>query len=86
MSLLSENVIPGNHGKVFETDAKEHHDLLIIQKLILDIEGIKDVIIDENVFPKKITIHTNTIVSVHEIEEAVKRTGYHAIPKTLFSL
>jgi hypothetical protein len=23
MSLLSENVIPGNHGKVFGTNAKE---------------------------------------------------------------
>ena len=27
MSLISENVIPGNHGKIFETNAKELEDL-----------------------------------------------------------
>jgi len=27
MSLLSENIIPGNHGKVFGTNAKDQKDL-----------------------------------------------------------
>ena len=27
MSYISDNVIPGNHGKVFGTDAKETTDL-----------------------------------------------------------
>ena len=30
MSLLTENVIPGNHGKIFGTNAIEDLDLLAI--------------------------------------------------------
>jgi hypothetical protein len=31
MSLLSENIIPGNHGKTFGTDAMEENDLIEIK-------------------------------------------------------
>lgn len=86
MSLLSENVIPGNHGKIFETNATEHKDLLKIKNAISNIYGVQDVLLDENVFPKKITIHTSSIVSVKDIEDAVIKTGFHAIPKSLFEL
>ncbi len=86
MNLLSENVIPGNHGKVFETNAIEHKDLITIKDAISNIVGIKDAIINEKVFPKKITIHTSTFVSIKEIEDVVIKTGFHAIPKSLFKL
>lgn len=86
MSLLSENVIPGNHGKVFETDAKEHQDLEKIKSLVEQIDGVKDVLIDENVFPKKITIHTSSLVKIKDIEDAAKQTGHHLVPKSIFSL
>ncbi|MDN3664269.1 heavy metal-associated domain-containing protein [Algibacter miyuki] len=86
MSLLSENVIPGNHGKIFETNATEHKDLLKIKNAISNIYGVQDVLLDEDVFPKKITIHTSSIVSVKDIEDAVIKTGFHAIPKSLFEL
>ena len=36
MSLMDDNVIPGNYGKVFGTDANETADLLAI-KLIVSI-------------------------------------------------
>ena len=32
MSLLSENVIPGNHGKIFGTNAKTHQELVKIKE------------------------------------------------------
>ncbi|WP_438711286.1 heavy-metal-associated domain-containing protein [Aquimarina muelleri] len=86
MSLLSENVIPGNHGKIFETNATEHNQLEQIKNAILGVSGIKDVIIDEDKFPKQITIHTLSLVSVKDIEDAVIKTGFHAIPKSLFEL
>ena len=86
MSLLKENVIPGNHGKVFETDAKEHQDLLKIKEAISNINGIIDVIVDENDFPKQITVHTSTLVKVKEIEDTAIRSGFHLIPKSLFEL
>lgn len=86
MSFLSENVIPGNCGKIFETDASEDSELERIQNVILEIPGIKDVIIDKTTFPKKITIHTSSLVKVKTIEDAVKRIKHHVIPKSLFEL
>jgi hypothetical protein len=86
MSLLSDNVIPGNHGKIFATNAKSHQDLIKIKDSISHIKEIKDIIIDEDKFPRELTIHTNSIVSVKDIEYAVKEVGFHAIPKSLFEL
>jgi len=86
MSLLSENIIPGNHGKIFETNATQHEDLMRIKDAISTVHGVKDVIVDENEFPKKIIVHTATLVTVKEIEDKVIRTGFHAIPKSLFEL
>ncbi|HEY9169487.1 MAG TPA: heavy metal-associated domain-containing protein [Lutibacter sp.] len=86
MSLLSENVIPGNYGKIFETNASEYKDLIKIKDAILNINGVKDVILNENVYPKKLTIHTSALVSVKEIEEVVIKIGFHVIPKSLFEL
>lgn len=86
MSLTSENVIPGDHGKVFGTNAKEQKELEIIKNEVLTIEGIKDVIINSEVFPREFTIHTTQLVKVTDIEDVVKHTGFHAIPKGLFQL
>ena len=86
MSLVSENVIPGNHGKVFETNAKENHDLEKIKDKLTSLDGIKDVIINAEVFPKEFTVHTTELVTIKDVESVVKSLGFHAIPKTLFSL
>lgn len=45
MSLLSENVIPENLGKVFGTNAKEPQTLEKIKSPLELIDGVKDVII-----------------------------------------
>lgn len=87
MSLLSENVIPGNHGKIFGTDAKEPNSVAQVKKAILQVEGVKNAIVDESVFPREITVQTSKIVEVKDIEEAVQATGFHAIPnKHIFPL
>tara|TARA_R110002050_G_scaffold278045_1_gene423987 strand:- start:874 stop:1134 length:261 start_codon:yes stop_codon:yes gene_type:complete len=86
MSLLSENVIPGNHGKIFSTNAKDSTNLLKIKKVILQLEGVKEVIINEDAFPREFIIHTSKLVSVETIENEVKKLGFHAIPKGLFEL
>ncbi len=86
MSLLSENVIPGNHGKVFGTNATEKSDLEQIKKRILKLEGIKDVIINTEVFPREFTVHTVTLVKIEAIEAQVAAIGFHAIPKNTFEL
>lgn len=84
MSLISDNVIPGNHGKIFGTDAKEHKDLLLIKNSILEIDGIKDVLLNEEIYPREFTVLTTKMVKVDDVEKRVIRHGFHAIPKELF--
>lgn len=86
MSLINENVIPGDHGTIFETNAKEEYDLNRIKMIIEQIDGIKDVIIDKETYPITVTVHTSKLVNIHEIENAVKKTTFHVIPKSIFSL
>ncbi|MCM4163389.1 MULTISPECIES: heavy-metal-associated domain-containing protein [unclassified Arenibacter] len=85
MGILSENVIPGNHGKVFGTNAKEVKDLRRIKEHLLKINGIENVIFNDD-FPVEFTVHTTKMVEIKEIENMVKGLGFHAIPKGLFSL
>jgi hypothetical protein len=42
--LLSQNVIPGNHGKTFGTNAMEENDLKQLKNSLLELEGIVDII------------------------------------------
>jgi len=81
MSFLSEHVIPGNYGKVFSTDAKKEKNLLKIQETLLQLHGIKEVIINQGVFPYELEIHTSKVVKIKDIENIVKTVGFHAIPK-----
>lgn len=84
MSFLSDNVIPGNHGQIFSTNAEELEDLEHIKIEILKLKGIKDVVINSEVFPNEFTVYTDDLIKVKEIEDAVQLTNFHAIPKSLF--
>ncbi|WP_027137309.1 heavy-metal-associated domain-containing protein [Gaetbulibacter saemankumensis] len=84
MSLISENIIPGDYGKSFVTDAKEDKDLERIKKAILRVEGIKDVEINYGVYPKEFTVHTSKIVTLKAIENEINAIGFHAVVKSLF--
>ena len=86
MILLTENIIPGNYGKGFGTDAKEEKDLLKIKNALEKIPGIKDAIINFEVYPIEITIHTSSLIHIDKVENEVKRFGFHAIPKGAFEL
>ncbi len=86
MNLLKDNIIPGNHGKIFGTNAVEKKDLLKIKNALYNMPGIKDVVINMEIYPKEFTIYTSTLVKVEDIENEVKRLGFHAIPKSLFEL
>ena len=86
MSYISDNVIPGNHGKVFGTDAKEAQDLQDIKTTILKINGVKEVTIDATVFPHEFTVLTSEVVKVDHIEQEVSALGFHVVPKSIFAL
>ncbi|MCK0190373.1 heavy-metal-associated domain-containing protein [Arenibacter sp. F20364] len=85
MSIISENVIPGNHGKVFGTNAKEANDLKRIEENLLKIEGVKNIIFKDE-YPVEFTVHTTKMVEIKDIEKMVKGLGFNAIPKGLFAL
>jgi len=86
MSLLSQNVIPGNHGKIFGTNAMKENDLMEIKTVLLKLDGINDVILNTEIFPREFTVYTNKIVSLADIENKVKSVGFHAIAKETFKL
>ena len=86
MNLLTEHIIPGNYGKVFSTDAKKDKDILKINNAIKKIPGIKDVIINKDVYPIEFTILTTSLIHIERVENEVKRFGFHAIPKGAFEL
>lgn len=81
MSLLSDNVIPGNQGRVFGTNARKERDLERIREKVLELDGVREVTLDFEAFPKQITVYTNKLVRVEKIEEKVISSGFHAIPK-----
>lgn len=81
MSLLTDNVIPGEHGKIFGTNAKEDSELTAIKESLLKVDGITDVYINNSVYPREFTVFTNKVIGIDEIEKRVKSIGFHAIPK-----
>ena len=86
MSLISEHIIPGSHGRAFGTDAIEQKELDCIKKRIFELDGIKDVKLNTEVFPREITVYTTKLISIEDLEMNVKTTGFHAIPKDSFDL
>ncbi|MCB9198090.1 MAG: heavy-metal-associated domain-containing protein [Flavobacteriales bacterium] len=86
MSLINDNVIPGDHGTIFETNAKEEYDLNRVKMLIEQVEGVKDVIVNKDGYPYTLTVHTSKLVKIIDIENEAKKSTFHVIPKSTFSL
>ncbi len=82
MSLLSENIFPGKHGKVFGTDAKFDDDLYEIKMFLQHREGIEKFEINKDKFPVEIKIYCNKIMKVKELmRDFNRKTGFHLIDK-----
>nr|WP_315208106.1 heavy-metal-associated domain-containing protein [uncultured Flavobacterium sp.] len=86
MSILTDNIIPGNHGKIFGTNAIEDIDLIEIKSSLLELDGIKEVLLNTEIFPREFTIHTSKMIPISNIENRVKLIGFLAIPKGVFKL
>jgi L-rhamnose isomerase len=84
MGFLEDNVIPGNYGKKFTTDAKNLEELKQIQDALMQIDGIKDVIFKADNNPIVFEVQTNKVVSVDDIENKVKLLNLHVVPTGLF--
>lgn len=84
MSLMSENIVPGDQGKIFGTNAKNETDLTRIKNHLLSMEGIKDVVVDTHTFPAEIRIISTTVIKVDDIQKRVMEVGFHVVPKGAF--
>jgi hypothetical protein len=80
MSLLSDNIIPGNQGRVFRTNAMTKSEMERIKEKLLELEGIEDVVLNFESFPKEFKVQSRRLVRVEDIEEKVKSAGCHAVP------
>jgi hypothetical protein len=81
MSLLSENIFPGKHGKVFGTDAKFDDDLYEIERFLKSYNGIKKIELKKDKFPVEIKIFTSKVIKVNDLMKDYKKTGFHLIDK-----
>lgn len=86
MTVITENVIPGNHGRIFTTNASNDSEMEDIKNVIEKIEGVKDVVLIKEVYPKEFIVHTTKLIKNDIIESAVSDLGVKAIPKGIFPL
>ncbi|MDW5290890.1 heavy-metal-associated domain-containing protein [Formosa sp. PL04] len=86
MNLISENIIPGNHGKIFGTDVLKDEQMERVKVRLQKIDGVKSVTLIKGVFPKEFIVYTSKLISISTIQDEVNNMGLHAIPKGLFEL
>lgn len=84
MTFISENIIPGNYGKKFTTDVDEASEQAKLETAIMEIEGVKDVIFEKDVFPLVFTVYTNQVVDITDLQNKAKELGFHIIAKEPF--
>ena len=85
MTIVSENIIPGEHGKTFGTNANSSSEIQSVKNAILEVDHVKEVHIKDNVFPVEVTVFTTEMVSIKDVQEAVISVGFHVIPKRVFN-
>lgn len=83
MTFISENIIPGNYGKKFTTDVNEPSEKSKLEAAILKVKGVTAVIFGTT-YPLELTVHTDKVVNISEIQEKAKELEYHVIPKEPF--
>jgi hypothetical protein len=84
MNIPKDIVTPDGKGKIFTTDANDAADLKNIKTQLLQIPEIKEVKINGEVFPSQIHIFTSQFLRVTEIQELVKKTGFHILATDIF--
>ena len=66
-----------------ETNASSPQDLSKITTAIKKIEGITNIIVNDNTSPVEMSFHTSQPISIKSIEDAVIRSGFHLIEKSI---
>lgn len=83
MTFISDNIIPGNYGKIFTTDVNDASEKSKLEAAILKVEGVVKIIFSDT-FPLEFTVHTDRVVQVSEIQRKANEWNYHVIAKGPF--
>lgn len=81
MTFITENIIPGNYGKKFATDVDDPSEKSRLEAALLQIEGVTDVLFDDDEHPLVFTIHTDKVVNISQIQEKANEMNFHVIAK-----
>lgn len=81
MTFISENIIPGNYGKKFATNADDPSEKTELEAALMEIDGVTDVIFDDDKHPLVFTIHTNKVVNIRTIQDKANELNFHVIAK-----
>ena len=84
MYLLNDRIIPREYEKSFNTNAYTETELQQVSEALRTIPAIKDIIIDDEKYPRAFTVHTREELNVEEIENKIKALGYQAIASEYF--
>lgn len=84
MSFISENILPGKRGQTFCIGINSHQEFERVLERLKEINGIETVLFNVEAYPHEITILTKAPVAVKEVQNAVRRIGFHAVTKTIF--
>ncbi|MCK0123926.1 heavy-metal-associated domain-containing protein [Gelidibacter sp. F2691] len=83
MTFITENIIPGNYGKKFTSDADDPAEKSSLEAAIMEIDGVTKVIFEDD-SPFDFTVHTDQVVHVTELQDKAKALGFHIIAKAPF--
>ncbi|MBA6154149.1 heavy-metal-associated domain-containing protein [Gelidibacter maritimus] len=83
MTYINDNVIPGNHGKTFRTDVRSPEEKSQLKAAIMKIDGVTDVIFAD-AYPSELTVHTEKVVEVNDIQDIASDLDFHVIAKGPF--
>jgi hypothetical protein len=84
MTFISENIIPGNYGKKFTTDVDEASEQVKLEAAIMEVEGVKDIIFEKDVYLLEFTVHTKRVVNITDLQNKAMELGFHVIAKEPF--
>jgi len=84
MSLITENVIPYTKGKIFKTNAETEAQMNAVKRHVEELEGVKEVKIINDTFPREFLVRADHLVEVEQIQEKTNEVSINAIPKGWF--
>lgn len=84
MTFISENIIPGNYGKKFTTDVDEPSEKTKLEAGLMEVDGVKEVVFEDDVYPLEFTVYTNHVVNITDLQDKAQELGFHMFAKGPF--